>query len=78
MFIWRSLSPKAILDCIDYLLPRPEKGEGAAGDLGKDAQAEEAQCDAKQQIDQHIINERLEDLNIFILFYPVILQNSFI
>ena len=52
MFIWRSLSPKAILDCIDYLLPRPGKGQGTAGGLAQKAQANDAQRDAKQRIDQ--------------------------
>ena len=52
MFIWRSLSPKAILDCIDYLLPRPEKNKGAADGLARETQANDAQRDARQRVDQ--------------------------
>lgn len=51
MLIWRGLSPKAILDCIDYLLPHARK-TGPAETLQGTAVATAARRETERPMDR--------------------------
>ena len=51
MMIWRSLSPKAILDCLDYLLPSASR-KSAARETQDPTASAESQRETRQRIDQ--------------------------
>lgn len=51
MLIWRSLSPRAILDCLDYLLPSASR-KSSAHQTTHPTESAESQRENRQRIDQ--------------------------
>ena len=52
MMIWRGLSPKAILDCLDYLL---SSRRANVSDVQQNAQDSAREAESKRRIDQATI-----------------------